>query len=179
MTLANTEAVSAVKFSPSHYDTPPRPQALGKPLRGLVGVYPTGFSLQVVAISPRKGHTVRCRYGAPRSQPDSGGHGDRRVAGVAATSAARPAPGVASRAQTRLQGGDDPRPEARLARREAPRALLQASLAAYPRPEHCADDPVLLTQVRGRVALARARTPRSPDVADGNSAGGVLEPVPQ
>src|SRR5262249_27797298 len=43
-----------------------------------------------------------------------------------------------------------------------------------------AHDPVLLAQVRGRVALARARPPRPADVEEGHPFGlRLLEPVPE
>ena len=56
----------------------------------------------------------------------------------------------------------------------------RASLATRAQLEQrCADDPVLLAQVRGRVALARARAPRPADVAQRDARGQrLLEAVP-
>src|SRR5439155_6173527 len=67
--------------------------------------------------------------------------------------------------------------QARAARRLAAHAAATAasSLAAA---ERFPDDPVLLPQVRRRVALARARAPRAADVAERRRLRqGLLEPV--
>src|SRR5207302_9027579 len=56
----------------------------------------------------------------------------------------------------------------------APPSRLRASLA----PERFPDDPVLLAQVGGGIALARARAPRPAGVVERHRLGqGLLEPV--
>src|SRR5205814_907985 len=66
------------------------------------------------------------------------------------------------------------RQRARAARPDGP-LLIQSEVLS--RAENGAHDAILLPQVGGRVALARARTPTAPDVTDRHRTRGILEPV--